>query len=557
MEAGKSDSVNSGAMLSSIVWAPVLIQLAFLLPAIHVTRDIWDVDSVAYVRTAQYYLNGQLNLAVNGYFGPLLSWIMIPFLWLSIDPVISSIMAMGVSAIVFQIGAILFLRALGLTPWQVTAGGIMSGLFAVSWASITVVPDLLAAGLLLIGVSLLLDERHPEKLSQFACAALLFAGASLAKAVMMPTVVGITILLYFLRWTFGSLDWRKSLQGAAIVAGLMFALLAPWFVTLSIHYGKPVLSTSAAINHAILRKPEGARNHVFERTYHKPEKGRITAWEDPSREAYEFWLAFDSKESFQFQLAMVGKNFMTILKALYHFGAMVIGLLLAIGAGLYVLWMMAFRRRLDIFREKRWLLSGPLIATASAVYLPVFADAQRYYLVAYPMMLAVALPVLQIALRRLLNLANSQNANRRWPVDAISASVLVLLIFAVPYVVHGMVAWKNPFVYRYNVTGREIAKILRDKPPGALATAGDIIPAAVLAAYHSERPYYGNRVDNPGIEAMLASGARYLIVEPGSKPDAALRTSGKVREIASRTAEQAARQTINKYRLYEVLDSSK
>ena len=80
MEAGKSDSVNSGAMLSCIVWAPVLIQLAFLLPAIHATRDIWDVDSVAYVRTAQYYLNGQLNLAVNRYFGPLLSWIMIPFL---------------------------------------------------------------------------------------------------------------------------------------------------------------------------------------------------------------------------------------------------------------------------------------------------------------------------------------------------------------------------------------------------------------------------------------------------------------------------------------------
>jgi hypothetical protein len=557
MEAGRNNPATSGAMGSRLIWIPVLVQLLFLLPAIHATRDILDVDSVAYARTAQYYLNGQFNLAINGYFGPLLSWVMVPFLWLSVDPVTSSIMAMGVSAVVFQIGAILLLRALGLSVWQIAVGVIMSGLFAVSWAAITVVPDLLAAGLLLTGMSFLLRERRPESLLQLLGAALFFSAATLAKAVMLPTAVAVTVLLYFLRWIFDSLNWRKCLQGSVVVTGFILAILSPWFATLSIHYGKPVISTSAAINHAIIRKSEGARYHVFERTYHKPEQGRITAWEDPSREAYDYWSAFDSKESFQFQLSLAGKNFITILKALHHFGALGAGLILAFGAGLYVLWMMAFRRRVDIFREKRWLLSGPLIATASAVYLPVFADAQRYYLVAYPMMLGLALPAFQIALRWLLSLAGNSGTDRRRPVDAIAAATLVLLIFSTPYVVHGMVAWKDPFVYRYNVTGREIATILNDKPAGALATAGDIVQAAVLAAFHSGRPYYGNRMDNPSLEDMIASGARYLIVEPGSKPDDALRTSGKVREIASRTAEQAARQKINKYRLYEVLGSSK
>ena len=47
-------------------------------------------DGISYISVAQKYLAGDWRGAVNGYWGPLLSWLLMPFLYLGIEPLLAT-----------------------------------------------------------------------------------------------------------------------------------------------------------------------------------------------------------------------------------------------------------------------------------------------------------------------------------------------------------------------------------------------------------------------------------------------------------------------------------
>jgi hypothetical protein len=67
----------------------------------HNRHVILIADAVSYIRIASYYLHGQFGLAVSGYWGPLFSWLMAPWLALVHSPLDAARIAMGMSAVVF------------------------------------------------------------------------------------------------------------------------------------------------------------------------------------------------------------------------------------------------------------------------------------------------------------------------------------------------------------------------------------------------------------------------------------------------------------------------
>ena len=67
-------------------------------------HDQLNPDGLAYIRIAQYYLNGQTALMISGYWGPLLSWLIVPWLLVFDDPLLAAHAAMAVSAVVFLFG---------------------------------------------------------------------------------------------------------------------------------------------------------------------------------------------------------------------------------------------------------------------------------------------------------------------------------------------------------------------------------------------------------------------------------------------------------------------
>src|SRR5262245_33141886 len=56
------------------------VQIVLLIILAWLNRDQINSDAVAYIRIAQYYLHLQTDLMVSGYWGPLLSWLIVPWL---------------------------------------------------------------------------------------------------------------------------------------------------------------------------------------------------------------------------------------------------------------------------------------------------------------------------------------------------------------------------------------------------------------------------------------------------------------------------------------------
>jgi hypothetical protein len=73
------------------VWYAVLIVYYLVLSSFFIIyyRHEMDADGISYISLAQKYLNGDLAHAVNGYWSPMISWLIAPLLSLGLEPIIS------------------------------------------------------------------------------------------------------------------------------------------------------------------------------------------------------------------------------------------------------------------------------------------------------------------------------------------------------------------------------------------------------------------------------------------------------------------------------------
>jgi hypothetical protein len=236
---------------------------------------------------------------------------------------------------------------------------------------------------------------------------LIWALAYLAKAVAFPLAFAITIGL--------ALFWKRSGRPAGkVFASLAWTLIPfvlaclPWIITLSIKYHTPTFSTSGRINHSLAGPPNAERYHPFARTFHKPEAGRVTSWEDPSTMKYEPWSPFESRYHALHQLKVILGNMpplfhwmggisplavlrlnrefnpQEVLKVLPGFDLLYFGIIGLIGC--LIGW-----RKANLAQEKwRWMIVPAICLTG--VYLPVFLlpDDQRYVYPLFPVLWVAA-----------------------------------------------------------------------------------------------------------------------------------------------------------------------
>src|SRR4030095_5162983 len=104
-------------------------------------------------------MNLQTDLMVSGYWGPLLSWLIVPWLWVFDDPLYAARAAMAVSAVGFLFAGLCVLWAGRLPGAALTIGTWILAFLGVAWSVNVIAPDLLMAGLLCFGTSRLLSDK--------------------------------------------------------------------------------------------------------------------------------------------------------------------------------------------------------------------------------------------------------------------------------------------------------------------------------------------------------------------------------------------------------------
>jgi hypothetical protein len=396
------------------------------------------------------------------------------------------------------------------------------------WSVEYIAPDLLLAGLICLAVVQIVSPAWLENPRRAALAGFLWGAAYFAKAVAFPLAI-IASLSFAAIWSVdGNKNRRTVLRSLAITMFVFVLMAAPWISVLSIKYHKLTFSTTAAIAHAVVGPPDVDRYHPFGRTFHQPEPGRLTSWEDPSLMKYNYWSPFANKEYAMHQLKLIARNLQTIVRLLCGFDVIGIGLLAMLGCvAISSPW------RENLLRQ-RWRWAIVPVVCLSGIYLPVYVQKVdgRYFYAVYPFLwVAVAGATDQWIAR----------VSRAWLRKAIVA--LALISFAVPPAMRAVAAMEG-LQDPASILGQMLANKLK-----AAGIQGPIAGSAMIAggrtglyvAFLLNEPWYGDE-PNPTAAAFKKSGAKLILLTRRSKTLAELDRDPAFRDLDGRlfgTVEEA------------------
>ncbi len=460
-----------------------------------------NTDAISYMRVAEYWSVGNLGFAVNGYWGPMLSWLMVPFLWLGVEPLLAGKLAMLISGLVFFHGSLFLVRSVGLRLIDELIVAWLLALMIPGWISNHVTPDLLVAGLMAfaLGQAVLPDwlANHKRALGTGATWGL----AYLAKAVALPVGLVVSVLLA-LCWRLGQTENRRAAwRQMGVSLGLLALVTAPWITVLSLKYDKPTFSTSGPIAHAVVG-PGNDRppSHPFGNSIYKPESGRVTAWEDPSRMDYDYWSPFASDENFLHQFSLIGRNAKTVIQFLAVFDGL--GMFLKwLGIGTLVFGLALFAKRpwLKNWLANRWRWMVIPLICLGGIYLPVYVMLvdERYFYLFLPLIMILTLGLV------------SPFFARKWPVGFVLA-----FFFLSPLL------WPAPPRYPAGSFAQTLAKQMEETGMVGPIVGSTFVSAeghrlGLYVAWHLGQPWHGD-VRPASLEAYKNSGARFTIAIPNS-----------------------------------------
>ena len=475
-----------------------MVQVALLLIAGWQNRFALNADGVAYLRLAGYYAHGQTDLMISGYWGPMLSWQIAPLLVCGLPPLVAGRLAMGFSAVLFFGGGRTLLRNFDLVPLHQLLGVWLIALATVFWSVDTLSPDLLVGGIICFAIAAMISPRWPAHRRQSVLAGACWGLAYFAKAVALPLAFGTSIGLALLGRVTRAVETKTLWRQLGLTMTICAFVASPWIAILSIKYQRPTFSTTARIAHAIVGPPDVERYHPYGRTFHQPESGRVTSWEDPSRMAYRYWSPFANREYAAHQLKLVEQNFATILQLVSDFDLIGLGALACLAC-----LVMPTPRRERLGRE-RWRRALVPLVCLGGIYLPVYVqrvDARYFY---------AALPLLWVAVAGALAWLSElcSRASLRYLVLA-----LACISFFVPVTMRCSLALEglpNP--------ASDAAQFLAEKfhaanLHGSIAGSGLIAGgrSGLFLAFLLNVPWLGDE-KSPAPEAIKQSKARFFVV---------------------------------------------
>ena len=477
-----------------------VVAYALMLNSMLNNMQQMNTDAIAYMRIAEYWSSGNLGFAVNGYWGPMLSWLMVPFLWLGVEPLLAGKLAMLISGAIFFHGSLFLVRSVGLRLVDELIVAWVLALTIPGWMSNHVTPDLLVAGLMAFALGQAVSPDWLANRRRALGTGATWGLAYLAKAVALPVGVVVSVLLA-LCWRLGQAENRQAAwRQLGVSLGLLALLATPWITVLSLKYDKPTFSTSGSIAHAIVGPGYDKPAHPFGSTIYKPEPGRVTAWEDPSRMDYDYWSPFASGENFSHQLSLIGRNAKTVFQFLAVFDG--IGALLGwFGVGTLVFGLALFTKqpwtKNWLANRWRWMLI-PLICLGG-IYLPVYVmpvDLRYFYLF---------LPLIMILTLGLV----SQSFANNWLTGFVLSSLFLLPLL-----------WRSPSRLPVGSFAQDLAKRMESAGMVGPIVGSTFFSAeghrlGLYVAWHLGQPWLGD-VRPASLEAYKHSGARFAIAIGGT-----------------------------------------
>ncbi|MDD2772577.1 MAG: hypothetical protein PHP45_02660 [Elusimicrobiales bacterium] len=455
-----------------------------------------DADGISYLSIAKHYLDGDFARAVNGYWGPLLSWLIAPFMALGANPLVAAKLAGFASGLLALWGVRRLCAAWRLSKSAETAVLFTSVPLALSFFAEVISPDLLVAGLLAHYLAGVFSERFSESEHDGPVCGALGALAYLAKGYALPFFVAHYAFVCAYKSLAAQPEARRRLFKTWLSGMAVFALLcAPWVTLLSVKYGKFTVTTTGRYNRAVVGPSYRGHPVNYEGFYPPANSGAVSVWEDPSVIPVRPWGMFDSGAAFSHQIGIAARNLLAELSAFQSVSCFAPAILLAL---LFLAFEAGGQGALAA-------LAVATIAVYCAGYIPIVARA-RYLYIAYLLLLAAGgklleTGVLKFALSRAktavlsavffgsflmapaVNLAQSVNSGKE--IYALSSKLGCLLPPGVK--IASNTRWMETLYLAYFANARYYGQAATDSNPRALAAQLDALGVQLFFAWR-ERP---------------------------------------------------------------------
>ncbi len=331
----KDNSIISSSR-SSIYTLTVVLALysllSFLLPQL--TR--FTADSMLYFSLAQKYLTGDLSNAINGYWGPLLAWLLIPFIYFGTSDVYAINFLNLILGILTIIGVWRLSFRFEIT--EVIRSIILISLIPVVLKFSVVQPmDFLLLCLLVYYLAIVFANDYPERLNSGIYSGILGALAYFSKSYAFPFFAVhflIMNILHYFRNT--SKTHRKKVLRNALAGYVLFFLISgSWIMIIGDKYGYYTISTMRKTNFNA-PGPEAMGGGlefgvpVFtEGFFEPPNETAFVIWEDPSYLRGKPWSAWQSWTHFKHFIRLLLKNISDTLQIYETFSTLSIAIILS------------------------------------------------------------------------------------------------------------------------------------------------------------------------------------------------------------------------------------
>ncbi len=320
---------------SSVVLLIVLAIFSVLCLTKHQNIRL-TADSMLYFSLADKYIVGDFQNAINGYWGPLLAWLLIPFLYLKINHVF----AINVLDCIFG-----FLTIVGvwLLSGRFDLSGKLRGIMLISFLpialkfSLSQPMDLLLVCILVFYLGIVFNADYHKKVTSGLFSGILGSLAYLTKAYAFPFfIVHFFVMSIFHYFRNDAKEGRKKVLKNAIAGFVLFSLISgSWIMVISDKYGHFTFSTMRETNFNAPGPDVVGGGLEFgvpvfkEGFFEPPNETAFVVWEDPSYLRGEKWSAWQSFRHFKHFVKLTLKNSAEGLKIFESFSTLSIVIIVA------------------------------------------------------------------------------------------------------------------------------------------------------------------------------------------------------------------------------------
>jgi hypothetical protein len=296
-------------------------------------------DAGSYYTIAQKYADGDIRHAINGYWGPMLSWLLVPAVWMGANLIIASkiislLAGVGTLILVYRF---LLTRKVSLLITNIVCLGL-AGLM-IGWATAgPVTPDLLMVLLIVwfafTYVGFLSSPTRKTALLLGLIGALLY----FTKGFGFYLFLGVSGLLALWQWRSIEHDFSVVFKRYLPMAAVFFVLVLPFIGAISAKYHKLTINNAGDYDHHIYGPVgQAVAPMSYKGPLQPPNDTAMSVWEDPTllTNTVPGWNPFGSWKNFGFFMnSTIGRNLNTAVHGIYAMGPFVALAITGLIAGL-------------------------------------------------------------------------------------------------------------------------------------------------------------------------------------------------------------------------------